>query len=613
VPIPQYLSKRGYMLTTETNLRSIFALCSEDPGAARVEVDLPVKIHVFDGPKPSDAIGRATTTFGRPRTPPKVAFAPWLDAILGDANVRMTAKSLRAAGIVGSVIWTEDWRGGTFSGDDYALNEEWQVDTTLYPDMKGMSDELHGEGFDFFVYFNPFVYQSSQAWPETAPQGLLVKQADGTPYTFTGAKGTTTGLIDLDNPAARTWAIGKMQAAIALGADGWMNDFGEWLPTDGITAAGPSLDHHNVYPVAWQQTARDAIDGVNDGQERLFFSRSGWFGTAPLIDVMWAGDQRTDFESDDGLPTILPIAIGMGIVGVSTYGSDIAGYQSATNPVSTKELFFRWTEIGAWSPVMRTHHGTQPLVEWSWRSDAESTAHFARYSKIHMSLVPYLQALAVNATATGMPIWRGLMLGFGDDVTSWGIKDEVMLGDGVLLAPVMTQGALSRSVYLPPARWYPWAGGAAVMGPTMVTAQAPVTEIPVYAAAGAIVPTFPDGVMTLAHGSAAVPDDTSVGDDRIVYAFLGASGSFTEAAGLGYQLTQVATPASTLSATWNGAALAACDATNTAPCLATSADGATAYVTGPGSLALSSGGKPAATLTATGGSATRKLTLVVRQ
>jgi alpha-glucosidase (family GH31 glycosyl hydrolase) len=537
IPIPQYLSRRGYILTTETDLRSSFALCSESPpdgsapAAARVELDLPANVHIFDGPSPAQAIARATATFGRPRMPPPVAFAPWLDAIFGSQNVRDVAAKARAAGIPASVIWTEDWRGGSWAKDNYTLKEEWSVDTTLYPDMKALSNDLHAAGFDFHVYFNPFVYKDSQAWMETAPFGFLVKKADGTPYTFTGAKFTDTGLIDLDNPSARAWAVKKMRDAIALGADGWMNDFAEWLPTDAVTAAGPALPRHNVYPVLWQETAREAIDGVHDGQQRLFFGRSGWFGTPALADVIWAGDQRTDFETDDGLPTVVPIGIGLGIVGISTYGHDIAGYQSATNAPSTKELYFRWTELGAWSPVMRTHHGTVPKLEWSWMRDDETTAHFKRYAQLHMALVPYLQGLAKVAAETGLPIWRGLMIGYPEDATVWPIKDEVMVGDGVLIAPVMTQGATDRGVYLPKGTWFPWAGGAAMQGGGMITVAAPVEEIPVFAAAGTVVPTYPDGVMTLTHGSASVPDASSVGDDRVVYAFLGASGGFTEAGG----------------------------------------------------------------------------------
>jgi alpha-glucosidase (family GH31 glycosyl hydrolase) len=614
VPIPEYLSRRGYMLLAETDRRATFALCSEgDKKAARLELDLPVKVHLFDGPTPAQAIDRSTSAFGRPRLPPRVAFAPWMDAIYGSENVRAVAKKLRDNTIPSSVLWSEDWRGGEQSGDAYRLKEEWEVDPTLYPDLPGLAKDLHTSGFDFFVYFNPFVYKDSKAWPETAPNGWLVQNPDGTPYTFTGAKFTDCGLIDLDNPAGRAWAVKKMQAAIALGADGWMNDFAEWLPTDGKTAKGPSLDRHNLYPVLWQQTAREAIDGVKDGQERLFFGRSGWLGTPALADVIWAGDQRTDFEKDDGMPTILPIGIGLGIVGISTYGHDIGGYQSSTNPTSTKELFFRWTELGAWSPVMRTHHGTAPKLEWSWDKDAATIDHFRRYAKLHTALVPYLESLAKTASESGLPIWRGLMLGYPDDAAVWPITDEVMIGDGVLLAPVMTKDATSRAVYLPKGRWYPWAAGAAVDGAATTMASAPVAEIPVFARAGAIVPMYPDGVMTLVHGSAAVPDASSVGDDRVVAVFLGAGGEIHEAAGLSYSLEHVADGSGAVTATWQGAALSACAAIPKAPCLAAGADGATATVTGPGALEVSLGGKVAAKLTVTGGAAARKLTLLLRR
>ena len=617
-PIPQYLSSRGYILTTETNRRSIFALCSEaaaegeTPKSARVEIDLPATIHIFDGPTPALAIERATATFGRPRMPPKVAFAPWMDAIFGSDNVRAVAKKLRDNGVPSSVIWSEDWRGGEWAGDSYRLAEEWDVDPALYPDAKSLSDDLHAAGFDWHVYFNPFVFKASKAWNETAPNGWLVKKTDGTPYEFTGATFAETGLIDLDNPDARAWVVQKMRAAIAIGADGWMNDFAEWLPTDGVTAAGPSLDRHNVYAVQWQEVAREAIDGVKDGQDRLFFSRSGWFGTPALADVFWAGDQRTNFAVDDGLPTILPIGIGLGIVGVSTYGHDIGGYQSGTNEPSTKELFFRWTEIGAWSPVMRTHHGTAPKLEWAWDKDDETIAHFRRYAALHMALVPYLEGLAAHASKTGLPMWRGLMLRFPEDVTAWTITDEVLLGDGILLAPVMKKGATDRPVYLPEGTWYAWAGGAATKGGSTVTAAAPLAEMPVYAAAGTVVPTFPDGVMTLTHGSPAVPDPSSVSDDRVVYAFLGAGGTFTEQGGLGYAIEHVPGATGALALTWQGAALSACDAAKTAPCVESTADGAIAHVTGPGVLDVTAGGKPAAKLTATGGKAARKLTWIVR-
>ena len=610
IPIPQYLARRGYVLTAETPERALFALCSERGDAARVELDLPVRVHVFDGPTPAQARARSSPPVGRPRVPPRLAVAPRLDAVFGSDNVRRIAQKLRDNAVPSSVIWTEDWRGGDWKGEDYRLAEEWEVDPTLYPDAPQLADDLHALGFDWHVYFNPFVYEGSKAWDEVAPNGWLVKRADGSNYTFTGAKLTETGLLDLESPDARAWAVGKMRAAMALGADGWMNDFAEWLPTDGVTAAGPAGPVHNLYPVRWQEVAREAIDGAPDGAERLFFGRSGWLGTPALADVIWAGDQRTTMDRDDGMPTVVPIGIGLGVVGVSTYGHDIAGYQSATNPGSTKELFFRWTELGAWSPVMRTHHGAQPNLCWSWEKDDETIAHFRRYARLHMALVPYLEGLARAAADTGFPIWRGLALEHPAEAEAWGIDDEVLVGPSILVAPVMTEGAISRDVWLPPGRWYPWAGGEAidVAAAERIQATAPLEEIPVYAAAGAIVPAYPDGVMTLVRGTPGVPDASSIGDDRVVYAFAGEDGSFTEAGGLSYALEQIATAAG--APRWQGVDLAACASPPVAPCVEESADAVTAHVTGDGTLEVPTAN---ARVSADGGSAERRLVIVVRR
>jgi alpha-glucosidase (family GH31 glycosyl hydrolase) len=328
--------------------------------------------------------------------------------------------------------------------------------------------------------------------------------------------------------------------------------------------------------------------------------------------VIWAGDQRTDFEKDDGMPTVLPIGIGLGLVGISTYGHDIGGYQSATNPTSTKELFFRWTELGAWSPVMRTHHGTAPKLEWAWDKDAETIAHFRHYARLHIALVPYLESLAKTASMTGLPIWRGLMVGYPEDAKVWPITDEVMVGDGIVLAPVLTAGAISRPVYLPKGRWYPWAGGTPFDGGNATTTALNLDEIPVFARAGTIVPMYPDGVMTLVHGSATVPDASSVGDDRVVAVFLGDSGAIDEAGGLHYAIEHLGDGSGDVTAMWQDDDLAPCAAPPKAPCLAANPNGATAYVTGPGILDVSVDGKHAAKITATGGAATRKLTFLLR-
>jgi alpha-glucosidase (family GH31 glycosyl hydrolase) len=255
---------------------------------------------------------------------------------------------------------------------------------------------------------------------------------------------------------------------------------------------------------------------------------------------------------------------------------------------------------------MRTHHGTQPNLEWNWQSDAESTAHWVLYSKLHMALAPYMRGLAQAAHDTGVSIWRPLAVEFPSDSLAWPVADEVMVGGGVLVAPVQVAGSTSRSVYLPKGTWFPWQGGASVTGGATVTAQAAVGEIPVYAVAGTVVPTYPDGVETLTLETSSAAGAASVADDRVVYVFAGASGAFTESPDAGALSYAVAVAAVGVSS-WNGTAFAACGATPVAPCVSTATGQVTAYVTGPGTLAA--GG---ASVVMTGGASTRKLTIVVR-
>jgi alpha-glucosidase len=615
LPIPQFLARRGYILTTQTDAQALFALCSESDDAARVEVDIPLAVHLFDGPSPAQAIERATAFFGRPRLPPRMAFAPWLDAVKGTAAVLAQAKAARDAQIPASVMWTEDWRGGSTSMmGTYDLKEEWEVDPSLYPDLQSMSDQLHASGYALFVYFNPFVFKDSKAWSETAPNGFLIQNANGEPYTFQGATLLDpTSMLDVTNPGARAWALGKMKAALALGADGWMADFGEWLPTDAKLHGGSGMQWHNRYPVLWQELSREALDAAGDASPRMFFARSGWFGTPQLADAIWAGDQRTTFDRDDGMPVLIPIGIGLGVVGISTYGHDIAGYNSLTNAAASKELFFRWTALGAWSPVMRTHHGNQPDKNWRWDKDAQTTAHFRRYAKLHMSLVPMWEGLARVASQTGMPIWRGMALQFPEDEAVWAIDDQVMVGSGILVAPVQRAGDTSRSVYLPKGLWYSWEGEDAVAGPVQASVVATLEELPVYARAGTIVPAWPDGVQTVFRESPGVPGPSWAGQTRVVTVFLGADGAFEEASGLSYRLEAFQDGwYGALSFRWQGAPLGPCESVPQAPCASAGAHLSELHVLGPGVIDVNADGAQVARIHLEGGEAGRRSTVRIR-
>ena len=517
-PMPIYLSSSGYALALDTPYRSIFSMCSEDEDVVRVEAwESEMRMRLFAGSTPLELIEKLTGWTGRPEVPPLFAFAPWLDAIFGEENVARVAQKLRDADVAVSVIWSEDWRGGKDGDLGYRLDEDWEVDRELYPNFEDLADDLHGDGYKFFIYNNTFLDSSVPVYQEAVAGGYTIKNEDGEPYLFDGVKFEPTSLADLSNPDAVDWVKKKYRDGLELGTDGYMADYAEWLPVDAVLDSGEDpVARHNLYPVDFQRLNKELFDEMyaEDGIERLFFVRSAYLGSQPLVSVVWAGDQQTDFSEGDGYPSVIPMGIGLGVTGFPYYGHDIGGYMSRLTIPTTRELWFRWVTLGAMSPVMRTHHGNSARETWNWESDEESTAHMQRWSKLHMQLLPYLHHHAQLGSDAGVPMFRPLALSYPEFDVGWTSTDQFMLGDRLIVAPVVEEGATERTVELPAGTFYPLLGGASVSG--SFTASAPVAEIPVFVPAGSVIVLLPDSVDT-AVAAPAVADTVTVddvGDDR---------------------------------------------------------------------------------------------------
>lgn len=523
--LPTWLSGRGYLGAVETDARLVFELCSTRDDAWRVEVwSGDFTLWLYDGPSPLVALERATAgVLGRPPAPPPLAFAPWNDAIYGSARVREVAQLLRDNQIPSSALWTEDFRGGKeVPGQGYRLVEEWDLDRALYPDAEALAAELHAQGFAWLAYFNTFAVEGTRVHAEARAGGHLVKGPSGADYSFSGVTFAPTGLADLSREQTRAWVKGYLDAALATGFDGWMADYGEWLPHDALLASQePAMLAHNRYPAEWARLNREALEArAADGRQRLFFARAGWLGSTRDTPVVWAGDQRTSFQKDDGLYTVIPLGLGLGLAGVSTYGSDIAGYQSATNPPSTKELFFRWTTLGAFTPVMRTHHGLSAKDNWWFGKDAETLAHYKRWATFHQQLFPYLDGASREAETRGFPLMRALVLHWPEAPQAWRADDSYLLGPQLLVAPVVDEGTSARELWLPPGSWYPLFGGARVDGGRVLSVSAALGEIPVFAKEGTVLPLLPPTVQSVLP---APPDDA-----REVWVFPAEGARFVE-------------------------------------------------------------------------------------
>lgn len=587
--MPTFLSNRGFIAVAQTDARSVFELCSVNSTSWRVEAwSNSFTLWLFHGDSPAQALTRATAgVLGRQIKPPPVAFAPWNDAIFGPAEVRRFAKYLRDNDVPSSAIWTEDFRGGRENAQGYRLKEEWDLDRTLYPDAEVIARELASAGIDWQAYFNTFIVENERIFSEASAGNHFVKNEKGAPYLFDGVTFKPTGLADLSRPETREWVRGYLRQALDVGFKGWMADFAEWLPHDAVLASGENpLEAHNRYPTEWVKLNAEVMKERDPNGERLlFFSRAGWFGANRYAPVVWAGDQRTDFQRDDGMFTVVPMGINLGLAGVSTYGHDIAGYQSGTNPNSTKELFFRWTSLGALSPVMRTHHGIDPRDNWNLEKDAETLAHYRRWAKFHIQLFPFFDGLSREAEETGLPIMRGLFLEAPQDPATWTIADEYVLGRSLLVAPVVDQGVTQRAVHVPTGAWVALDGSASVTGPVDLMASAAIGEVPLWLKRGAVIPRLPERVDTLVPADAPTVDLDDVKNERVLLWAPGGTETFVERDGTSY----ASTPGGDTGFTEAGAALPDCASAMQRGCVSRANRRVVVRLSGSGPLAGSQG------------------------
>ncbi len=492
-PMPWWLDWRGFGVLIDTTARVDVDLCASETDVAWIEVEhrdpaatteqRSLRALVLHGPTPRDLVGQLGDRTGRPPVPPAWAFSPWIGMQGGRDAVLAEVQALEDAEVPFSAVWVQDWIGGRIIiGDIYDLNYRWVADETQYPDLEGLVSDLHArsiggrDGVRFLAYANSFVIEGLDHFDEMAAMGLLPTQ-DGMPYAFpiTVARGS---VADFTNPATYDYVNGYLREMVSrYGFDGWMADFGEWLPPDATIFAGDAALVHNDYPRLWHHASREVFDELRPDGDWVVFSRSGWTGDQREQQIVWIGDQEADFLPTDGLPTVVPAMLNLGLSATPLVTHDIAGYSGGP---STKELYLRWTELGAFTTFMRTHEGLSARANWNWDSDAETTAHFRRFARIHEALVPELIALAEEAHTTSLPPLRHLALVFPDDVASRAVSDEFLIGDTLLVAPVLVDGARTRELYLPPGTWFHVWTGTSYEGGRTITVDAPIGSPPVF-------------------------------------------------------------------------------------------------------------------------------------
>lgn len=477
-PQPTYLSSRRIAVHVETTAYSVFDFSLSF--AHEIEVwAAPERIEFFHGPDFADLVSQLSTRFGRPPRLPDWIMAGAVIGLKDGADSFTRLSRIEAAGVKVAALWCEDWAGVRQTSFGTRLFWDWRWSPDRHPDLPQRIRDLAGRGIRFMGYVNPYLCTDGTLFPRAEALGYLARNVVGGTYCVDFGE-FEAGIVDFTNPHAAAWFAERVlhREMLELGIAGWMADFGEYLPTDARLAQGDAMRLHNAWPTLWAQVNAQAV--AHD-PSAVFFMRAGFTGTQGHNRLLWAGDQCVDFSRHDGLGTVITAALSAGLLGNPYHHSDIGGYTSLYELSRTPELFMRWTEMAAFTPVMRTHEGNRPRGNLQLDSDPDVLSHFARFVSVHARLLPLLARLADEAVDTGLPMQRALFLHFPDDTATFTIQTEFMLGSDLLVAPVLAAEMQAWNAYLPSgADWVHLWSGAITPGGQSITAAAPIGEPPVF-------------------------------------------------------------------------------------------------------------------------------------
>ena len=474
-PQPTFVSSRHYYVHADTTAYADFDFRHPDFHELQFWA-LPASVRFEAADSFQELLRKETAFLGRQPELPDWIYNGLIIGLQGgsERSAQLLEKTLRA-GIPVSAVWCQDWCGKRVTSFGKRLQWDWHFHPDMYPDLPASIEALHQRGIRFLGYLNPYLVEGGELYRQGLEADVFARRSDGSIYLVDFGE-FQCGVIDLTDPKAFRWFKDEVikKHSLDIGIDGWMADFGEYLPVDDIVlhSGKSAMLEHNHWPALWAKCNYEAVSEAGKLGEAVYFMRAGFTGSQRYCTLLWAGDQSVDFSRHDGLCTTICAALSAGMTGCGLSHSDIGGYTSLFGNTRTMQLFLRWAEMAAFTPVMRTHEGNRPDENFQYYSDSNCMDRLSRLVRIHTALTPLLKSLVAENASCGLPVQRPLFLHHEEDLRCYSEQFEYLLGSDVLVAPVWQADQDIRDVYLPAGHWiHLWSGDRLEQGDHRVPAS----------------------------------------------------------------------------------------------------------------------------------------------
>lgn len=467
--VPFYMTNKGYGIYVDHTDQVSFEVASEK--VEYVGFSVPgEEIHycLFYGPTPKRILKSYTAYTGRPALPPAWSFGLWLStSFTTDYDENTTSSFIQGMAdrnIPLSVFHFDCFWMKEFQWCDFT----W--DSRVFPDTKGMLKRYHERGLKICVWINPYIAQGTPFFEEGAENGYLLQRADGRGVWQTDNWQAGMALVDFTNPEACRWYTDKLKTLLDMGVDCFKTDFGERVPVDVVWHDGSDpAGMHNYYTYLYNRCVFRLLEEVKGEGEAVLFARSAAAG-CQQFPVHWGGDCSANYPS---MAETIRGGLSFAMSGFSFWSHDISGFESTATP----DLYKRWAAFGLLSSHSRLHGSGSYRVPWLFDEEACEVVRF--FAELKCRLMPYLYSKAVEAHEDGTPMLRPMVFEFPDDSAAAWLDSQYMLGDSLLVAPVLSEDKTCR-FYLPEGKWTDYFTGRVEEGGRFCQGTYDYFSLPLY-------------------------------------------------------------------------------------------------------------------------------------
>lgn len=476
--VPFYLSSRGYgVLVNDPGLVS-FEVGSE--AVERVQFSVggeALEYLVIQGPTKKDVLRRYTALAGRPTVVPAWSYGLWLTTSFTTSYDEETVNSF-IDGFAERELPLSAFHFDCFWMREFQWTDlEW--DPRTFPDPEGILARLHERGLHTCVWINPYIAQASPLFAEGREKGYLLRTASGDVWQW-DLWVAGMALIDFTNPEATAWFQEKLRVLVRQGVDSFKTDFGERIPSEGVVWADGTDPEamHNWYTQLYNRAVHEVLEQELGEGRAVLFARSATVG-GQTLPVHWGGDNTSSYVS---MAETLRGGLSLALGGFAFWAHDIGGFEGTPDP----GVFKRWLAFGLLSSHSRLHGSSSVRVPWAF--DEEAVEVTRRFTRLKLSLMPYLYAAGAEAARTGLPLMRPMALEFEDDRNAAHLDTQYVLGHDLLVAPVFTEDG-TVEFYLPRGLWTSWWTGETIASTGEWRREVHgFDSLPLYVREGAVIP-----------------------------------------------------------------------------------------------------------------------------